>query len=345
MVRAAVAGLGWWGKHIVRRMGASEVVKITAAVETNPGHAPFAIEHGLRFRNSLDEVLADPEIDAVILATPHSLHTAQVLAAAAAGKHVFCEKPLALTRADAEKSVAACARAGVVLGIGHERRYEAGMVEIERLIREGALGTIMHVEADFSHDKLANVPPGDWRTAPKDAPAAGMTAMGIHLTDAFVHLFGPIGEVFAMTASRVAYPDNGDVISAQVRFASGATGHFKAILVTSLYINFTVFGSRGWAELRNHSHPDTPGPATLAVHYRDGRRDQRDYPWLDTVRANIEAFGRAVRGEAAYPFTDEEKIGNIATLEAICRSAATGAPVKIAGGADAAEAPLRAQGG
>ncbi len=335
MVRAAIAGLGWWGKHIVRRLGPSDVIRITTAVETNPGHAPFAIENGLLFRSRLDDVLADPEIDAVILATPHSLHTGQVLAAAAARKHVFCEKPLALTRADAEKSVAACRKAGVVLGIGHERRYEAGMVEIERLVREGALGTIMHVEADFSHDKLANVPKGDWRTAPSDAPAAGMTAMGIHLTDAFVHLFGPVAEVFAMTASRVAYPDNGDVISGQVRFASGATGHFKAILVTPLYINFTVFGSQGWAELRNHSHPDTPGPSTLTVVYRDGRRDSQDYPWLDTVRANLEAFGHAVQGKADYPFTDEEKIGNIATLEAICRSAASGAPVKVAAVAQA----------
>ena len=330
MVRAAIAGLGWWGKHIVRRLGSSDIVRITTAVETNPGHAPFAIEHGLQFRSSLDDVLDDPAIDAVILATPHSLHARQVLAAASARKHVFCEKPLALIRTDAEKSVAACRKAGVVLGIGHERRYEAGMLQIERLIREGVLGTTMHVEADFSHDKLADVPAGDWRTSPSDAPAAGMTAMGIHLTDAFVHLFGPIAEVFAMTASRVAYPDNGDVISAQLRFASGATGHFKAILVTPLYINFTVFGSEGWAELRNHSHPDTPGSATLTAHYRSGRRDQHDYPWLDTVRANIEAFGRAVRGETVYPFTDEEKIGNIATLEAICRSAATGMPVKVA---------------
>jgi predicted dehydrogenase len=133
-----------------------------------------------------------------------------------------------------------------------------------------------------------------------------------------------------MTTSRVAYPDNGDVISAQVRFASGATGHFKAILVTPLYINFTVFGSEGWAELRNHTHPDTPGAATLTVHYRDGREAAREYEWTDTVRANIERFGRAVMGEAEYPFTDEEKIGNISTLEAICRSAAAGSAVKLA---------------
>jgi predicted dehydrogenase len=120
------------------------------------------------------------------------------------------------------------------------------------------------------------------------------------------------------------------VISAQVRFASGATGHFKAILVTPLYINFTVFGSEGWAELRNHTHPDTPGAATLTVHYRDGRETAREYEWTDTVRANIERFGRAVMGEAEYPFTDEEKIGNISTLEAICRSAAAGSAVKLA---------------
>jgi predicted dehydrogenase len=347
MVRAAIAGLGWWGKHIVRRLAASDVVRITTAVETNPGHAPFAIEHGLRFRHGLADVLSDPDIDAVILATPHSLHTSQVLAAAGAGKHVFCEKPLALTRAEAEASVAACHKAGVVLGIGHERRHEPGMLEIARLVRDGALGTIMHAEADFSHDKLANVPPGDWRTAPKDAPAAGMTAMGIHLTDAFVHLFGPVAEVYANTASRVAYPDNGDVITAQLRFASGATAHLNAILVTALYINFTVFGSEGWAELRNHTHPDTPGPATLTVHMRGGKPEQRDYPWTDTVRANIEAFARAVRGEAAYPFTDAEKIGNISVLEAICRSAATGGPVKTGGGAGETwtQAPLKAREG
>ncbi len=329
MVRAAVAGLGWWGKHIVRRLAGSEVVRLTTAVETNPGHAPFAVENGLAFRSSLDEVLSDPDIDAVILATPHSTHPAQVLAAAEAGKHVFCEKPLALTRVDAERSVAACRDAGVVLGIGHERRYEPGMVEIERLVREGALGTIMHVEADFSHDKLADVPPGDWRTAPKDAPAAGMTAMGIHLTDAFVHLFGPVAEVFTMTASRVTYPENGDVLTVQLRFASGATGHLNAILVTPLYIDFTVFGSEAWAELRNHSHPDTPGPATLTVQHRDGRQDMRNYEWTDTVRANIERFGRAIMRKADYPFTDAEKIGNISALEAICKSAASGQAVSV----------------
>jgi predicted dehydrogenase len=331
MIKAAVAGLGWWGQHMLRRLRGSEHIRLIAAAEMNPLRAQLVAGPGLEVVESLDEVLSDPAIDAVILCTPHTLHGAQVLACAAAGKHVFCEKPLALTRADAERSVAACKAAGVVLGIGHERRYEPAIVEVRRLIGEGVLGTVMHVEANFSHDKLANVPAGDWRTSPKDAPAAGMTAMGIHLTDLFVAMLGQATEAFAVTTSRVAYPENGDVVSALLRFESGATAYLNAILVTPHYLCLTVFGSKAWVEVRNETHPDTPGPSSLTLQHADGRREVREYAWVDTVRANVEAFARAIEGEAPYPFTDAEKIGNIAVLEAICRSAAWGGgPVQVA---------------
>jgi len=324
MIRAAVAGLGWWGKHIVRRLAESQKIKVVAAVEPAlEKHAEFAKQYGLPVKPRLEDVLEDKSIDAVILATPHSMHTAQVTAAAAAGKHVFCEKPLALTRADAEKSVAACKAAGVVLGIGHERRFEPALKEVRRLVASGELGTIMHVEANFSHDKLANVPLTDWRSSSKDSPAAGMTGMGIHLTDAFISMFGPITEVFASTAQRVRPAENGDVVSVDVRFASGATGYLNAILVTPLYLRFTVFGSTAWVEVRNHTHPDTPGPSTLTLQRSGAAPEVRTYEWTDSVRENLEAFADACEGRGTYPFTDEQKIGNIAVLEAICRSAAT----------------------
>ena len=330
MIRAAIAGLGWWGKHMVRRMQGSEALAIVKAVETSGTHAGFAAEHGLALTTNWDDVLADPDIDAMILCTPHSLHTQQVLNTAAAGKHVFCEKPLALTRADAERSVEACRAAGVMLGIGHERRFEPAVMEIDWLVRQGRLGTILHAEANFSHDKLAKVPPTDWRANSADAPAAGMTAMGIHLTDTFLQLFGPIDEVYATTSLGVSHRPNGDVVSVHTRFASGATGYLNAILVTPLYIGITVFGSEGWVEARNETHPDTPGPTRLTVQYRDGRREEREFAWTDTVRANLEAFAAAVEDGTPYVFTEAEKIGNIAVLEAVCRSIATNAPVKIA---------------
>ncbi|WP_051660959.1 Gfo/Idh/MocA family oxidoreductase [Bosea sp. 117] len=329
MIRAAIAGLGWWGKHMIRRMADSDRLRIVAAIDTSDAQATFAAEHGIPLTTRWEDVLNDPSIDAVILCTPHSLHTAQVAQVARAGKHVFCEKPLALTRADAERSVAACRAAGVKLGIGHERRFEPAMLEIRRLVTSGALGTIAHVEANFSHDKLAAVPKTDWRASSVDAPAAGMTAMGIHLTDAFLDIFGPISEVYASTASRASDRANGDVVSVHARFASGATGYLNAILVTPLYIGMTVFGTEAWVETRNHTHPDTPGPTTLTVQHKDGRRELRDYEWTDTVKANLEAFAASIEDGAPYCFTDEQKIGNIAVLEAICRSVAANAPVVV----------------
>lgn len=329
MIDAAVVGLGWWGQHIIRRMAGSEVLRVVRAVDRDPARAAFAAEHGVGFVSDLSEVLSDPGIGAVILATPHALHTAQVEAVARAGKHVFCEKPLGLARADAERSVAACRDAGVMLGIGHERRYEAAIGEARRLLREGAIGTIMHAEANFSHDKLAHVPEGDWRASPHDAPAAGMTAMGIHLTDLYLDLIGPVAEVYAATASRVAYRHTGDVISVLMRFASGATGYINAILVTPMYIGLTIFGSEGWIEIRNHTHPDTPGPTSFTLQRRDGTRETRDYAWTDTVRAGLETFARAAETGTPYPFTDEQKVGNVAVLEAVCRSAAENRPVAV----------------
>ena len=120
------------------------------------------------------------------------------------------------------------------------------------------------------------------------------------------------------------------MLSAHLRFTSGATAYLNAILVTPTYIGLTAFGSKAWVEVRNHTHPDTPGPTTLTLQRNDGSREVREYAWTDTVRANLEAFARAVEGTEPYPITDEQKLGNIATLEAICRSAETGRPTAVA---------------
>jgi predicted dehydrogenase len=330
MLNAVIVGLGWWGKTITDRMTGSQELRVTRAVDLFPdAHGDYTARYGVPVGASYDEALADASIDAVILCTPNSLHTAQVAAAARAGKHVFCEKPLALTRAEAEASVAVCAEHGVTLGIGHERRFELAMLEVERMVRAGELGEIMHAEANFSHDKLIAVPAGDWRRRSAESPAAGMTAMGIHLSDAYVNLFGPVAEVQAMTAARVLPGDNGDVVSALLRFRSGATAYLNAILYTPLYLRFAVFGTRAWVEYRNATHPDTPGPSTLTLQITGEPPRVTTYEWTDSVRANLDLFAQAIGGRATYPFSDEQKIGNIAVLEAIAASAADGRLVRI----------------
>ncbi|MDA1091417.1 MAG: Gfo/Idh/MocA family oxidoreductase [Proteobacteria bacterium] len=331
MINAAIIGLGWWGRYIIGSLqGQSDAIRFVRAVDINPESAPaFADENGLRFSTDFADALGDDDVDAVILTTPHSLHEGQIVQAATAGKHVFSEKPLALTKSSAARAVAACERAGVVLGIGHERRFEPALLEIKTLIDIGSLGTIQHVEANFSHDSLAGVKAGDWRTSEKESPAAAMTGMGIHLTDSFIQMLGPIAKVHALTAKRVTQWESGDLVSVQVKFKNGATGSFSSLLATPFFMRFHVFGTIGWAEARDSVRPEQVGTTILSTRLKGGEVEVLDVPSIDTVRVNIEAFAAAIEGGAPYPITMNDMVHNIAVLEAITRSAESGQPVTV----------------
>src|SRR5262249_54975914 len=147
----------------------------------------------------------DARVQAVVLATPHTLHVEQVIAAARAGKAVFCEKPLALTRADAERAIAACREAGVVLATGQDKRHWSSMRQVPRVVASGRLGEILHVEGNFSNETSTQFPVA-WRESAAESPGAGMTATGIHIVDAFVNLVGPVRQVTAQLVERKPHP-------------------------------------------------------------------------------------------------------------------------------------------
>ena len=232
MVGVALVGLGWWG----RKMGAlikmqSREIELVRAVEPN---AAAAKEVGDQLRipvtADLKTALDDWKVDAVILATPHALHSEQIRQTVAARKHVFCEKPLALTRKEAVASVDLCKSTGLVLGMGHERRFEPPIAGILADSAAGRLGTLLQIEANFSHDKFLSLDPSNWRLQAGHAPAAGMTATGIHLTDLSVALMGPAREVLVTCEQRGSKLLGGDTLSAYVRFAGGGTSYISASL-------------------------------------------------------------------------------------------------------------------
>ena len=103
----AVVGLGWWGRIIVQLARESDKLRVVRVADVDPQGAAFAAQHGIPFSPAFDAVLADPTVQGVVLCTPHSQHTDQIVAAAQAGKHVFCEKPLSMTRRDVLRAVAA----------------------------------------------------------------------------------------------------------------------------------------------------------------------------------------------------------------------------------------------
>jgi len=331
MINAAIVGLGWWGRHIVSSLqGKSDKLRFIRAIDSNAKiERDFSIENDIQFSTDFGDALHDDLVDAVILATPHSLHVEQIVQAAAAGKHVFSEKPLALGKANAIRAVNACAKEGVILGVGHERRFEPALLEIKNLVDTGALGTIMHVEANFSHDSLAAVNAKNWRASKTESPAAAMTGMGIHLSDSFIHMMGKIAEVHALTVKKVTAWESGDLVAAQMKFESGATGSFSSILATPFFMRFHVFGTKGWAEARDTVRPEQEGITILSNRFKGGVVEVQEILSIDTVRVNIEAFAVAADGGKSYPIPLNEMVHNIAVLEAITESVETGMSVKL----------------
>ncbi|HEX5453030.1 MAG TPA: Gfo/Idh/MocA family oxidoreductase, partial [Stellaceae bacterium] len=262
---------------------------------------------------TLNAVLGDPSVDAVVLATPHSQHVEAVVAAAAAGKAVYCEKPLALTRAEAERAVAACERAGVVLAVGTDKRFFPAMQELARIVAAGELGPLLHIEGHFSNETYFV---SHWRDRPEESPAGGMTSTGIHALDAMVRMAGPVHRVQAMLLSHQPPPDPLDTISALLEFRSGISGALCAIRTTPIFWRVHVFGKDGSAEAL--------GRTELVVRRRGARPERVALSGNDSVRANLEAFADAVSGAAPYPVSMSEMIDVVAAFEAIANSAGTG---------------------
>jgi predicted dehydrogenase len=331
MLNVAVCGLGWWGRIIVPLIKTSAKLEVACVVDPDPKAAAFAAEHKVPLRSFAD-TLRDPAVQGVVLCTPHTLHTEQIIAAADAKKHVFCEKPLAMSRADVLKSVQACNANGVKLAVGHEKRFEPPIQEVMRMAKAGELGTLLQIEANFVQDKFLSLAADNWRLSQKEAPAGPMTATGIHLLDLSVGALGEADRVFASVRQLGSQLVNGDTLGILVNFKSGANALLSAVLATPFDGRFAVYGNQGWAEVRDKAHPESPRGWTLTTHMRNKEKTVKDYAPAKAVLSNLEAFAEAAGGGAPYPVPQEQMIANVSALEAIFRSAKSGQIEKVDNG-------------
>jgi predicted dehydrogenase len=329
MIRIGIIGLGWWGKQIVTCLADSPRFTVVAGCDIDSKMAaPFVAAQKFDLTDDYKALLKRPDVDAIAVVTPHALHEEMAVAGFAAGKQVFCEKPLALTTASAERILAACAKAGGVLGIGHERRYEPAMEEMRRLFESGAFGRLLHMDANVSHSNFRKVNPANWRRDPKHAPAGAWTALGIHLGDLFVSLAGQPIRVAARTVSQIFPAPSEDFVSAGIDFAGSARGRITCLSTPPFYGRFTLIGDQGWVEVQEGGNVDKGIPSSFVHCGVDGSRQTRNYDHVNTVRLNFEAWADAVEGRAPYHFSSEQLLGNIRILDAVVRSAvADGKPV------------------
>jgi len=326
MINAAICGLGRWGQALVTAVqGKSNRIRFVRGVVRDPAQArDFASRHGLALTTALAEAAGDPAVDAVFLATPHSLHVEQVTAVAAAGKPVWCEKPLALTRAGAEQAVAACRDAGVLLGCGYNRRCFSSMRELKRIVDSGAFGDILHVEGHFSNEHsipvLRLLSPG-WRDDPAESPALGMTGCGLHVLDALVSLAGPVRHVHAKSFAPKPPPDPRDVVAVLMEFANGATGLMATVRATVPFWRIHVFGTKGDAEAR--------GERDVRIGHIGAPASEHRFGPVDSLRTLAESFADAVEGRAPFPISPQQLIDVTAAFEAVIRALDTGAPANV----------------
>jgi predicted dehydrogenase len=321
MITAAIVGLGRWGRTLVEAVqGKSTAMRFTHAVSRDPApHRDFAATHGLAFAPDFEAVLADPAIGAVVLATPHSQHAAQIAAAAAAGKAIYCEKPLTLTRGEAERAIEACRRAGVVLAVGHDKRWFPSLQEVSRLVKSGELGDVLHLEGHFSNE-VAAAQFSQWRHSDAESPAGGMTGTAIHVLDAMIGLVGPVRRVAAFVRAHKPPPDPTDTLSILLDFASGASGTLAAVRSTPLFLRLHVFG--------RHASAEAVGRNELVVRRSGAEPERRRFPAVDTVAANLEAFAAAAAGTAPFPITPAEMLATVAAFEAVSEAVKSDAAMR-----------------
>jgi predicted dehydrogenase len=322
MINAAIVGLGRWGKNIVNAVqGRSERLRFTHCVVRRTETADeIAAQHGLKVSTRLADVLADPGVQAVVLATPHTLHVEQVIAAAGAGKAVFCEKPLALDLADARRAVGACALAGVPLALGHDKRFFPSMRELKKIVAAGELGDVLHVEGHFSNESTRNFYAG-WRELAAESPGGGLTATGVHILDAFVNLVGPPRRVSARLMEHPPRPEPIDTLSVLLEFDGRVSGFFAGVRTTPQFWRVHVFGTQGSAEALEQTE--------LVVRKSGAAPKRLTFEPADTLRLEMDAFADAVAGRAPYPIPVEQMLQDVAGLEAIIESVRTGTTVEV----------------
>ncbi|MDP1537757.1 MAG: Gfo/Idh/MocA family oxidoreductase [Burkholderiales bacterium] len=322
MINAAIVGLGWWGKNIADAVqGKSSKLRFVHGVTQElDSTREYAKARGFRLSATLEAALADPEVQAVVLATPHSLHADQVVQVARAGKAVFCEKPLSLTRADAERAVTACKTAHVPIGVGQNKRFWPSMSELRRVVASGVLGRIMHVEGHYSNEHSSKFF-APWRDLPNETPGAGMTGTGIHILDAFANIAGPAEQITAQFISHRTGADPRDTVSVLFKFANGISGFLGAVRASPIYFRVHVFGDEGSVEALDETR--------TIIRLKGGKTEVKDFPKIDSVLAEMDAFADAVAGVAPYPITSAEMVNTIASFEAVIQSIASGSAVRL----------------
>jgi predicted dehydrogenase len=331
MIKTAIAGLGWWGRTLVESLDHSDVMKVVAAAtpHVKEDTEAFAKQRGIRLTTGFEDLIADKTIDAVILATPPSGHVAQITALAAAGKHIYCEKPLSYSKRDAEAAAEAVRKAGVALGIGFNRRFHPEMIGLKKRIQSGGLGELMHLECTMAVPNALFMPKTAWRARTEEAPCGALAPLGVHAIDAFIDFCGPFDTVYCQSFRKAVDLPTDDTTSLLFRHKNGVSAYLGMMMATAGTFVISAYGSNGVVRIEGMTHLANMSSqerrtalfGKCTFHPVKGDMQTWEAARVDVARESLEAFGRAAAGGPAFPITLDEMVHGVAATEALIRSA------------------------
>lgn len=288
-MRVGIVGIGWWSDVLAGVIAKTDKLELRAGYSRSADKtAKFAETFGCEAMSSFEDMLALHDLDGVILTTPNSAHRPGTEAAAAAGKHVFVEKPVSNTIADGRAMIAACQEADVVLAVGHSYRRHGALRHLKKMIDDGELGRVSHVEGVFSNDNGLKLKPGAWRTDPTEIPGGCLMQIGIHQIDNLLYLLGDAKELTAYVDRLETEPDIEDVTTLLMRFESGAIGYVASNYISPRRFMLTVHGTKGNAFF------DMDNDGLRVQRTGESKPSPVNYPAADHLLAELEDFADAV---------------------------------------------------
>jgi len=317
--------MGWWSDVLADAARRSGVIEIVSCYSRSADkRRAFAAKYGGRAAESYEEILRDEAIEAIVNTTPNSAHLETTRMAAAAGKHVFLDKPIANSVAEGAEIARVCAQAGVVLALGYQRRRESQFRWIKAEIEAGRFGRLVQAEANISRDRLGKIDLSSWRYQSAGMPGGVMLQIGIHYVDVLEMLLGPVTRVNGMLAQLVLPGDNPDVASLMLEHENGAISNLTASYASaSEYYMMNVYGKEASAYYDLFSG---------LRHLRRGESKARPIATEsnDTIREELEEFVRCVRSGAKPETGGHWATRNLAVIAAGVISARENRAVDVA---------------
>ena len=333
-VGLGLVGVGMWGRKMAAAAERAAGVRLVTCFARDDGARSEAAERfGCRAADSLDSLLDDSDVEAVLVVTPNHTHAQIAAAAAERGRHVFVEKPFADRLADGLRAADASERAGVLLFVGHSFRRLGAARAAARAIGEGALGEIVLAEANFSLPGA--FPPGSWRSRRETLPAGPMTQLGVHHVDTLQAWIGPAISVMGSMTHMAAAAEIDDVAVALLEHASGARSVISCSYVSPKTYRIRVYGTRANLDYRTEMSiwPEAERmdeATTLTIEDATGSVDLPFEP-CDMLVDELEEFARCIRTGAPPETGAREGLAALSVIEGVVEAAASGGIRRIGG--------------